>query len=128
MGKAAIFGTLSLGELIALLKTREPGQEVRFDFCGTQPVSVASYRGFYDHLAVGWSAEYSNERTVLWVLNMLDKCIDDTFCGYKGGEYLMTADTPIWVASRGEADSTAIVGLDERCNYMTVIKTEHVNV
>lgn len=56
-----------------------------------------SYRGYYEDLAF----EPIEGRVVKYVLEDVEKCLDKTFCGYKGGDFLMDADTPIWIANYG---------------------------
>lgn len=55
-----------------------------------------SYRGYYTDLAL----EPTNEEsiTVNSLKEILRGCIDKTFEGYKGGDFVMTLDTPMWVA------------------------------
>ncbi len=58
-----------------------------------------SYRGYYSDL----SFETTNEvKTVkeMWAL-CCHHCLDQTFEGYKGGDFLMTGSTPLWCADYG---------------------------
>jgi hypothetical protein len=123
---------INLGELIDLLKHRDPTQSVRFDFCGQAPRGISSYRGYYDHLAIEWG-EYAEEQvdgkwqpkmTVAKFLEMLRGALGEKFCGWKGGYYEMSRHTPLWVANPGECDSTAVTGIAEE-NWWTVIETRY---
>ena len=122
------FGTISLGELIAALKDCDHEAEVQFDFANFQPNDVDSYRGFYDHLAFSFDRNYSNSRTVEWLLGILNDANGKTFKGWKGGSYIMRDDTPIWVAQPGETTSTAVVGVQSLSWGVAVIQTKYVDV
>lgn len=111
---------ITVGELIRLLEAREPDAHVRFDFEHFAPIGLDSYRGFYDHLAFGFSEKA--DPTVADVLAMLRGAIGQTFHGWKGGDYVMDERTPLWVANRGNSGSTAVVGLAD-CEWATIIAT-----
>lgn len=125
-----MFGTISLGKLIELLKCRESDQTVKFDFGGFVPSGIGSYRGYYDHLALSFDVESSSnwspvELTVSALIELLESANGDTFTGYKGGEFKMDLKTPVWVGNYGCSTGTAILGL-ANCEYMTVIDTAFV--
>lgn len=112
---------LSLGEFIDALKREDQGFSVRYDFGGLVPdLSPASYRGYYEDLAVGFSD--GDAPTVAELVAALESAIGKTFCGYKGGDYRMDRNTTLWVANHGESSDTAIVGL-ARCNWCSVVET-----
>lgn len=117
---SSVFGTMTLGELIAALEKRERDQLVYFDFGNFVPRGVDSYRGYYDHLAIGFSDD--GTPTVAGVLKMLKSARGKSFEGYKGGAYTMCDDSPVWAANHGKATGAGIVGIHE-CEYMTVIET-----
>jgi hypothetical protein len=102
---------MTLGELIARLEACAPSKVVRFPFCSVSPADVGSYRGYYDQLAVEWTDE--SVMTVADFLTLLRNAVGATFEGYKGGEYRMTRDTPVWVANYGRSDGTGITGVHE---------------
>jgi hypothetical protein len=112
-----IFGTAKLGAVIAALERADPEADVHFDFAYLRPTKVQSYRGFYDHLALGWShaSIHDDDGKFLrhWpraadLLTELKSAVGQTFEGYKGGRYCMDAEMPLWVDRWGEASSTAI--------------------
>lgn len=116
---------MTLGELIKALSRFKSDEEVKFDFVHFKPnMQIHSYRGDYSQLAVGYTSEYKQEDdvTVGNVLAMLKGAIGKTFEGYKGGDYTMDEETPIWVGDTNESGSTAIVGV-EKLVYVT-IRTE----
>lgn len=60
--------------------------------------------------------------TVGEFVKALDLAIDETFEGYKGGHFTMSADTGIWVSEWGEYENVRIVGievLDDRVDLVT---------
>lgn len=119
---------LSLGELIAALEKlpltfdsqgAQHPKDVYFDFGQTAPGHLTSYRGNYSELAITFN---DPDRTAYYgytiptaeaFLAMLRAALAPgrTFGGWKGGEYRMTAETPVWVAPWGQSGYTAVVGV-----------------
>ena len=114
---------ITLGELIRQLELRPKDQGVCFDFGALEPADIGSYRGFYDELSIGF-AENGSFGNVEGLLTALNETVGKTFEGCKGGDYMMRASTPLWVANYGRTGSTMIVGIRE-CDYMTVIATAY---
>ena len=125
-----LFGTATLGGVIEALKRFDPDTQVHFDFGYLRPTAPRSYRGDYDHLALGWSEEkFSAAESwppVRTVLEWLEGAIGKDFEGYKGGGGTADRDTPLWAAKWGEAPSTAIVGIDDDIGGFVVIHTAYV--
>lgn len=104
-------GQLNLGQLIALLEKFPEDHQVVYDFAGLQPTTLQSYRGYYEHLALGHTREMSyGSMSVVELLRRLKAAVGVTFEGYKGGSYVMGLETPLWVANSGETGGTAIIG------------------
>lgn len=131
----SIYGTATLGAVIAALERAEPEADVQYDFCYTRPTTVASYRGYHDHLALGWSEDSVKDKSGNFVshwpkakdvLAELKSALGKTFKGYKGGDFMMAANTPLWVAKWGQSGGTGIVGMtcDE---YIVMLITAHVD-
>lgn len=123
-----LFDTVKLGALIDALERVRFNDEgsprpLQFDFGGLTAKGINSYRGFYDHLALSYQSEPAG--SVDATISMLQSAVGQRFHGWKGGEYMMGLDTPVWVAQRGEASSTAIVGLMVESYYVTIL-TEYV--
>ena len=59
--------------------------------------SPHSYRGYYCDLAF----ERCERKTVRETIQMLRECLGEKFEGYKGGDFYMTKNTPIWIAQYG---------------------------
>ena len=113
---------LTLGRLIDKLEKLDPWMLVDFDWNGRAPTAPNSYRGYYSDLAFGWVS--ANDPFAFTVEKLLRHCrnaLTYPFSGYKGGEYLMDKDTPLWVAQWGET-GRAIVGL-EVTDGMVILKT-----
>lgn len=119
-------GTVSLGALIDALSNLKAGATVWYDFVHLIPTTVASYRGYYDHLALGYG---EGQMTVAQLLSNLREALvpGKTYEGWKGGEYQMSRETPVWVANPGESGSTAIVGLRRVYEDYYVLVTEQVD-
>lgn len=127
---------LTLGNFISCLskiKETEVDQEsisVQFDFGSAIPTTLGSWRGSYDELALGYELTgYSGEgdygsMTVDKLLEELEGAIGKTFTGWKGGDFVMSKDTPIWVSNTGDASETGIVGV-LNLGYKIVILTSY---
>ena len=115
---------LSLGELIAEIekcgtqKDNGEDKEICYDFGTAIPTDLDSYRGSYNELALGYKltgydndAKHLTELKAKDLLQHLKDGIGKKYTGWKGGEYTMSEDTPVWVANSGNAGSTAIVGI-----------------
>jgi hypothetical protein len=84
---------LTLGTLIDKLKVMDPNEPV--------PMLYAphSYRGYYIDLAFEWNQNVTQPASTL--LELCKSCMGEIFDGYKGGEFQMGRNTPLWAASWG---------------------------
>jgi len=89
----------TLGTIIAKLKQADQQRIVPFGF--GQPMS---YRGYYDQLAF----EPKRNVTIASMLSHAESALGQIFTGYKGGEYLMDANTECWIAEYGTSDGDCI--------------------
>lgn len=93
---------MTLGEIIDVLSALDPDRKVVG--LGT----LDSYRGYYSDLAfepdAGW-------RTVSELLQECRSAVGKAFEGYKGGEYVMDLDTPLWLSPWGEVSGLKLIGL-----------------
>jgi hypothetical protein len=123
------FGTTSLGALIDALKRCHKEADVQYDFCYLSPTTVESYRGYYNHLALGWTNREAPPYwpTVAQVLAVLEPAVNATFQGYKGGDYRMTRETPLWVANYSHTGSTGIVAIEAEYDHTVVFITKKVD-
>lgn len=127
---------LTLGELIerleALPATREAldgstqPKDVVFDFCRAFPWSIASYRGYYDELALQYvfPGDQTDPHTVEKFLELLYAAASSVFQGYKGGDYRASSSTPVWVSNWGDVDDTIVVGVTD-AGHQVVINTAY---
>ena len=118
-----IHETMTLGEIIDWLERLPPEDEVVFEFCRASPSGIDSSRGDYAELALGYSFE--QVATVLDVLKWCKGAVGATFSGYKGGDYMMTRDTQVWVDKWGAWTGTAIDSMDHDYGQ-AVIRTKLV--
>lgn len=119
--------TMKLGALIEALEKQPPGNDVAFDFFRLPTDRIDSYRGYYDHLAIGFGKSDQARFPVLDLIRKLKACDGQTFLGYKGGSYTMSLSTPVWVGNWGECENTGIVGVefDPLDSSITLLKTAH---
>lgn len=79
--------------------------------------SLMSYRGYYDHLALGYCLDdWNNEEcgiTVKGLVKKLRHAIGQTFEGYKGGDFTMGPQTPVWLANYGRSQGGVITGVSD---------------
>ena len=83
---------LTLGGMIEALEVMPKDTKIR----GLGP--LASYRGYYCDLSFGYSAETETASA------LLERCKDamgKIFEGYKGGDFVMGALTPLWLSDYG---------------------------
>jgi len=85
---------VNLGELITALEAVDPNKTVRHGFANPH-----SYRGDYMDLAF----EPVQDTTVRAMLDAARSAVGVTFQGWKGGDFLMDADSWCWLSPHGEA-------------------------
>jgi len=86
-------GFVSLGELITELKKLPREQKLNFSLCNPH-----SYRGYYEELAF---EPCVSDRTIGELLDDAVYANGTTFRGWKGGNFLMTEDTTVWISFNG---------------------------
>ena len=100
---------LTLKNLIEALEALPTGAVV---VCGDAPEQHpgdgASYRGYYSDLSFEPTGA---PVTVEAFLAECRSCLGQTFTGYKGGDFRMDDDTPLWIAEYGSAPGRAIMGV-----------------
>ena len=135
-GRVKTFGQMTLGQLISELEKLLPKQEeikreygheayVVFDFEYLFPIGIDSWRGSYDELALEFACDNSkkNEMELTSFLEMLKETVGAVLTGYKGGEYKMTEDTPVWVSNYGHSANTAVVGVIDN-DFEIILETK----
>ena len=111
---------LTIGELIKVLEDSTPDTLVKFDKGGS-PTSPHSYRGYYSDLAFETQKKPIRATVLLGILK--DSVLDKTFEGYKGGDYVMSADKPIWKAEYGDC-GPAVLDIRRENNALVLITKE----
>lgn len=114
---------LTLGEIIEKLEKcglthgeNVEHKKVDYDFGTAIPTTLDSWRGSYTELALGYklsgydnNEEHFTETTAETLLSELKSAIGKEFTGWKGGDFTMDADTPVWVANAGNSGNTGII-------------------
>jgi len=124
---------LLLGQIIEKLEAIEDRQYlVYYDFEFAFPTILDSWRGSYCELALGFdfngyggslrkdpAAKNADE-----LIEHLRSGIGETYTGWKGGEFKMNENTPVWVSNPGNNGHTAIVDVQVR-DYRTLLLTQY---
>lgn len=111
----------TLGSAIEDLSAIAGDWLVYFDVLSLVPRSLQSYRGFYDHLALGFDARGHDHVTAEALRRELAKAVGAHFTGYKGGTFRMDATTPLWMANGGDVTERRICGFLPSCGYVRII-------
>lgn len=112
---------LSLGEFVAQLAKLPPERDVYIDYACLAPMKLDSYRGYYDHIALGFTTE-EDAPTVQQLLEHARQNIGAVLSGYKGGDFTMGEPTPLWLSNRGRVADVIIVGVRDD-KWAVIIET-----
>lgn len=131
---------LTLGELLLKLKPIAENQKdkkeediarVQFDFGTAVPTGFASWRGSYSEIALGYElsgydnhAKHFDNVKVTDFTKMVEDAIGQTYTGWKGGEFTMNKNTPVWVANPGNSGNTGIVEVIDD-GYRVILMTAY---
>lgn len=143
--------TQKIGGLIAELSKLDQKARVYVD--GVAPTRLASYRGFYDQLAIergdgGYQrtelsgrgrayADYTpghsgvhirSNPTVADLVKALRLAIGEEFEGYKGGQFRMDEDTILWVSEYGDCDSRRVFDIRQEADGSVNLVTYEVEM
>jgi hypothetical protein len=110
---------VTLGEMIETLKRADKNAPVIIDRGGA-PDRLCSYRGYYADLAFG----LCERTTVDEVLRDCEFALGHTFEGYKGGNYVMGEDTPLWVSEWGSASGLAVIAVNSCASGLVLVTKE----
>jgi hypothetical protein len=93
---------LLLGELILKLEAvKNKDLPLFIDIMDKRPADIDSWRGIYAELAI--ATEGHSSPTVADGISMLQAAVGKTYHGYKGGDFTMSKNTPVWLAEYGES-------------------------
>jgi hypothetical protein len=117
---------LSLGQLIRALEAVPDKSLPVVMGAGLTPVSLDSYRGYYRDLAIQWSDWERGTKddlgTVGKLLARLKAAVGEAFEGYKGGEFTMNEETPLWCAEYGRCgEAIHAVKVSAECVRLTTV-------
>ena len=106
---------MTLGQFIKELEKFNPDSIVTLEPLELYPTDFDSYRGYYCDLALGYTTRdgVENRPCVKDLLQKAKECIGKEFTGYKGGEFTMSEDTPLWISNYGEVAGTVIAEVKE---------------
>ncbi len=107
---------VTLGELIEFVDKLPLLTIIKIDDGGS-PSDPHSYRGYYSDLSFQALGEKINAEKFAKILKGAN---GNTFEGYKGGDYIMEENTPLWIASYG-CTGKAIVAVNEADGELTLI-------
>ncbi len=100
---------LTIGQITnKLLSLEDQNAYLSFDWGGAYPKSITSSRGYYDELCIEYSGNYEDSIFVKDFVKLCQEAIGKTYTGWKGGEYTMDENTPVWVACSGCTSNTKI--------------------
>lgn len=110
---------VTLGKLIAILEGIDADGHVRLDDSDLAPGRENSYRGYYEDLAFEPVVE------PVTVADFLSRCraaLGSTYEGYKGGDYTMDADTPLWLAGYGDCGPAIVDAVPDNHGLKLITK------
>lgn len=116
---------MTLGDMIVALEgIRDQTTDIVLPM-SLLPVGVDSYRGYLDNLAINWYHRDDHKGvapTVGTLLAQLKTALGKTYQGFKGGNFTMNEDTPVFVAKWGEIGSTCVIGINNQrwCVFIEV--------
>ncbi len=98
---------LTLGQAIERLSKFEESESIRFDYADKAPGNPHSYRGYYSDLCFEPCkiCEFAKAGSFL---KDLKESLNEKFTGWKGGDFYMGEDTPLWVAIEGDCGRAII--------------------
>lgn len=109
---------LTLGELISALEKVDPNLRAVDRDTAKGVCNPHSYRGYYSDLSLEPSDEI---KTVKHLLDELNSVFGHTLTGYKGGEFLMDDDTPLWISHYASSSNKAIIAVEIQRDVLYLI-------
>ena len=98
---------LTLGKAIEQLSKFEEKESIRFDYEDKAPGNPHSYRGYYSDLSFE-PCQIDESAKVGSFLKDLKDSLNKEFTGWKGGDFFMGENTPLWVATEGDCGRAII--------------------
>lgn len=110
---------LTIGKAIDLLTAMDAQKPIKYTD-GKAPREAMSYRGYYSDLAF----DDQDAATVGDVLANLEFVLNTELTGYKGGEFMMHENVPIWRSQYGEASGVAWMDVSDFGDFAAIITKE----
>ena len=110
---------LTLGDMITLLQKCDSNKMVLLDIGGSLG-QERSYRGYYSDLA--FQHDQGQVKSAGEVLAQCQTALGQKYEGYKGGDFVMGEDTPLWIAGYGIASGIAVIGMSAGQNITLTTK------
>lgn len=110
-------GQLTISQIIQKCKTMPnlpiiiksyDSENVNNEYVNMYPCNTYSYRGRYDELALNVSNNLTNTNSFF---ETMQKSLNKTYIGWKGGEFNMENDTFVWVSNYGLSSELMVVDL-----------------
>ena len=118
------FPNLSLAQLYERLHQFDPDAEIVFEDGASPDNYLHSYRGYHRHAAIGIARGRGANPPAVLVNEMLHgvhQAINNVVYGYKGGEFQLYPEVPVWYADYGDASEQAIVDVQERDGKVVLV-------
>ena len=110
----------TLGEIISLLEEiKKPRTHIlvsSFDNTEQEIIRLSSWRGSYNELAIEYDCD-EKAFTAGRFLTLCKKAVGKKYRGYKGGIFIMSKKTPVWIANWGNCNSVR----DGYCGVVDII-------
>lgn len=121
-------GQLNIAQLVAELDGCDSNKPVYAAFDGSSVLAplygVDSYRGYYEQLAIDPGSQEKLDKAgptrCIDMAQTLLEALNRTFYGYKGGEFSMFDETPVWVSEYGRASGDMVVGVEEKADMVVI--------
>lgn len=121
---------MTIGEMLEALKNANDDAAVFITDTLSVELNgeVMSWRGDYSCLSLGYSL-YGDSNAFITVgrlKSILKDAIDKSFIGYKGGEFVMEKDTPVYLDNYGFATGHYVseISFSNECCYLKIAKEE----
>ena len=115
---------MRLGDIINRLEELPADFPILYDFEHAVPLAFISWRGSYDELSLE-PCDAPHPQTVGTLLELAKQADGETFTGYKGGDYAMDRDTPVWADPYGDSEGRYIIEIDRghgECTIRTAVR------
>ena len=100
---------MNLGQFVQELRKYPLSALVTIEPFELYPTTFDSYRGYYNELALGYSIEEPEKlMTVEDLIHEAINCIGKEFTGYKGGQFVMDTNTPLWISNYGKCSGAKV--------------------